>query len=102
MRKRINGCKLLVRKAKGIDEETILKLILRKCGVMVWTGVTWFRISPIVGSFEHSNELYIKSREFLDQLSKKNSGRSLQMFGWTYCLHLWSRRLRQHISLKCY
>jgi len=36
----INGYKRLVRKAKGIDKEIILKLIVRKQGAMVWDGVT--------------------------------------------------------------
>lgn len=29
-----------VRKAKGIDKEIILKLVVMKQGVMVWAGVT--------------------------------------------------------------
>jgi hypothetical protein len=52
----INGYKLLVRKAKGVDKEIILKLIVRKQGVMVWDGVTCFRLNPVVGFFEHSKE----------------------------------------------
>jgi len=36
----ISGYKLLVRKAKGVDKMIILKLIVRKQGVMVWDGVT--------------------------------------------------------------
>jgi hypothetical protein len=31
-------------------------LIVRKQGVMVWVGVTWFRLSPVVVCFEHSNK----------------------------------------------
>lgn len=40
VREMTNGYKLLVRKAKGIDKEIILKLIVRKQGVMVWDEVT--------------------------------------------------------------
>jgi len=40
VREMINGYKLLVRKAKGIDKEIKLQLIVRKQGVMVWEGVT--------------------------------------------------------------
>jgi hypothetical protein len=40
VREMINGYKLLVKKSKGIDKEIILKLVVRKQGVMVWDGVT--------------------------------------------------------------
>jgi len=36
----INGYKLLISKAKDIDKEIILKLIVRKQGVMVWDEAT--------------------------------------------------------------
>jgi hypothetical protein len=38
--------------------------------VRVWTGFSWLRMGPAVGSCEHGNEFSgsIKSVEFLDQL----------------------------------
>jgi hypothetical protein len=70
-----NAYQILVRKPKGknhledqdIDGRTILRWILRKQGMRVWTGLNLLRIGPTAGSCEQSNEssASIKGGDFL-------------------------------------
>jgi hypothetical protein len=50
------------------DGRIILKWILRKLGVRVWSGFVWLRIRFIGGFCEHGNETSgsVKGGEFLD------------------------------------
>jgi hypothetical protein len=49
-----------------VEDGIILKLIMKKCGVRLWTGVSCIKIGSVASSCEHSNELSssIKSRGF--------------------------------------
>ena len=52
----------------GIDGRIILRWILRKRDVGVWTESSWFRIRQVAGTCECGNEPLgsIKCGEFLD------------------------------------
>jgi len=50
-----------------IHGKIVLKWILKKEGVRMWTGIIWLMIRPAASCCEHSNEVsdFIQSREFL-------------------------------------
>jgi hypothetical protein len=42
----------------GIEGRIILKWILKKYDVNVWTGFSWFRIGSVAGCCEHNNKIF--------------------------------------------
>jgi len=52
----------------GIDGRIILRWIINKWDVGVWTGLIWFKIGTDAGTCEYGNEPSgsIKCGEFLD------------------------------------
>jgi len=52
----------------SVEVKIILKWILEKCDVSVWTGLIWLEIETSGGLFQNENELSgsIKVREYLD------------------------------------
>jgi hypothetical protein len=61
------GKRPLGRKAIGVVWGIILKTMLKKQDVKLWTGFIWLKIGSSGGSCGHSNELSgsIKGRKFL-------------------------------------
>jgi hypothetical protein len=54
----------------GVDGRIIIKRILKKWDVGVWTGLIWLRIDQLAGTCECGNETsgFIKCGEFLGWL----------------------------------
>jgi hypothetical protein len=52
----------------GVDGKIILKRILGKQDVRMWTAFIWLKMDPLAGCWEYGNKYssYIKRGEFLD------------------------------------
>jgi len=52
----------------GIDGRIILRWTFRKCGVGVWTGLSWLRIGQVAGTCECGEEHSCSEKcgEFVD------------------------------------